>query len=311
MVGSATVKRRMVRCFMLYLQRCPEPERSYTVGCVRRRRFRAGVTGLAIARAVFPNLGWRWLEYRTADRTDSGSGIVTDRRLCQWIRPKGRSMTPLRIEGLDAGVELTWGSAPHPWLSRLWGPNAPRRSFAGALCAPPVMRHQNRNFVRSRITVQLRRRWPVAYLGRGSIHESSNHADHVESSAAPGVLMWRPRLLWSRTPNAAAGAPILVTLIEYSDSGVQGEGKEVAEAGENPPDEWRRQLSPLSFEVTRKEGTERPFAGPPGICTTRSVSLHLLRYGPVQFGDQIRFAHGMAQLLAADREVENSSSVTT
>ena len=45
------------------------------------------------------------------------------------------------------------GLRPTPRLGRLRGPDAPRRSLAGALCAPPLYGNENRILVRSRITV--------------------------------------------------------------------------------------------------------------------------------------------------------------
>ena len=52
--------------------------------------------------------------------------------------------------------QLNVGLRPTPRLGRLRGPDAPRRSLAGALCAPPLCGNENRILVRSRITVQAR-----------------------------------------------------------------------------------------------------------------------------------------------------------
>ena len=46
------------------------------------------------------------------------------------------------------------GLRPTPRLGRLRGPDAPRRSLAGARCAPPFCGNEHRSLVRSRITVQ-------------------------------------------------------------------------------------------------------------------------------------------------------------
>jgi peptide-methionine (R)-S-oxide reductase len=73
-----------------------------------------------------------------------------------------------------------------------------------------------------------------------------------------GVLM--SRALWSGTANAAAGTPKLVTIVEYSGAGVRGEVKEVPKVTKTP-EEWRGLLTPIAFQVARKEGTERPFSG--------------------------------------------------
>jgi peptide-methionine (R)-S-oxide reductase len=71
------------------------------------------------------------------------------------------------------------------------------------------------------------------------------------------ALLARPRAAWSA---AAAGDPKLVSLVEYSDAGVRGAVKELPKV-EKTDGEWRRQLTPIQFEVARHQGTERPFTG--------------------------------------------------
>jgi peptide-methionine (R)-S-oxide reductase len=59
---------------------------------------------------------------------------------------------------------------------------------------------------------------------------------------------------------AAPGAPKSVAIVDYSDAGVRVGVSEVAKVVKTDA-EWRRQLTPVSYEVTRREGTERPFSG--------------------------------------------------
>jgi hypothetical protein len=76
----------------------------------------------------------------------------------------------------------------------------------------------------------------------------------VSVSGGAGVLL--SRALWPGTANAAEGTPKLVTIVEYSEAGVRGEVKEVPKVTKTP-EEWRGLLTPIAFQVARKEGTER------------------------------------------------------
>lgn len=51
-----------------------------------------------------------------------------------------------------------------------------------------------------------------------------------------------------------------MTIVEYSSSGKR-KGEVVSEKVVKTEEEWRRQLSPLAYEVTRKKGTEMAFTG--------------------------------------------------
>jgi peptide-methionine (R)-S-oxide reductase len=61
-----------------------------------------------------------------------------------------------------------------------------------------------------------------------------------------------------RAEAAAAGLPKSVTIVEFSDSG-ERKSKKSAERITKSEGEWKKQLTPASFEVTRHAGTERPY----------------------------------------------------
>lgn len=57
---------------------------------------------------------------------------------------------------------------------------------------------------------------------------------------------------------ASAGLPKSVTIVDFSDSGERKLKKSVERITKSE-DEWKKQLSSASFEVTRHAGTERPY----------------------------------------------------
>lgn len=78
-----------------------------------------------------------------------------------------------------------------------------------------------------------------------------------------GLVAWRR---WPSASVVEAGSsavssePKAVTIVDFSDAGLRQAAKEVPKLVKTEA-EWRRQLSPISFEVTRHAATEWPFTG--------------------------------------------------
>jgi peptide-methionine (R)-S-oxide reductase len=83
----------------------------------------------------------------------------------------------------------------------------------------------------------------------------------MSASALAGGALWR---YGGREPvkaeGASAGQPKVVRIVEFSDTGVR-QGVAVVPKIFKSEVEWRKQLTPAAFEVTRRAGTERPFSG--------------------------------------------------
>ncbi len=95
-----------------------------------------------------------------------------------------------------------------------------------------------------------------------------------------------------------------VLIVEFGADGKNLGAKKVPKVVKTDA-EWRTQLSPESYIVTRQEGTERAFTGQ--YDEFKDVGIYRcirLRYRAVQLRQQVRFGHRMAELLAADRERE-------
>jgi peptide-methionine (R)-S-oxide reductase len=83
----------------------------------------------------------------------------------------------------------------------------------------------------------------------------------ASAAAIAGLAFWRYRS--SKTLVAAAapsGQPKMVKIVEFTDSGVRQGVVEVPKVVKSE-DDWRKQLNPLAFDVTRRAGTERAFSG--------------------------------------------------
>jgi peptide-methionine (R)-S-oxide reductase len=81
-------------------------------------------------------------------------------------------------------------------------------------------------------------------------------------AAAGGAAWWALRRAahLDLLPVSAANAPGSVTIVEFAANGTKTGKGPVARIVKTDA-EWKRQLSPVSYEVTRRAGTERAYTG--------------------------------------------------
>jgi peptide-methionine (R)-S-oxide reductase len=82
----------------------------------------------------------------------------------------------------------------------------------------------------------------------------------VSTLGVAGFFVARYEQLLSVGAGKASGAPKIVTIVDYSDAGVRQGVKELPKIVKSES-EWRAQLTPIAFDVTRRAGTERAFTG--------------------------------------------------
>jgi peptide-methionine (R)-S-oxide reductase len=104
---------------------------------------------------------------------------------------------------------------------------------------------------------------PISTSEPGNVQRLGRRAFIVTAAGAvSGVVFWglRKLTLVDPQPVSAAGAPADVTIVEFAADGKKT-GKVTVPHIAKSDAEWKRQLSSISYDVTRRAGTETPFTG--------------------------------------------------
>jgi peptide-methionine (R)-S-oxide reductase len=84
----------------------------------------------------------------------------------------------------------------------------------------------------------------------------------MSAAGGAGLITWRHVPLHPVTADtaASASAPAVVSIAEYTDAGAKVDVKQMPKVVKTDA-EWKKQLSPISFQVARRADTEIPFTG--------------------------------------------------
>jgi len=122
-------------------------------------------------------------------------------------------------------------------------------------------------------------------------------------AAAAGLACWYIQKSGQvRAEGLPASPAKMVTIVEFSDSG-ERKGKVSVEFITKTEEEWKKQLSPASFEVTRQAGTERAYTNENPNNHAKGV-FRCICCDTALFEHQIRIRYRLAEFLGAHRERE-------
>ncbi len=110
-----------------------------------------------------------------------------------------------------------------------------------------------------------------------------------------------------RQPTNPPRAKTIVSLVDFNDSGDR-RGIIMSEKVAKTPEEWKKQLTPAQYGVTRKKNTEFAFSGEYNDFDKDGV-YHCVCCGNALFSSETKFhsGSGLAKLLGADRGGEYRS----
>jgi peptide-methionine (R)-S-oxide reductase len=133
------------------------------------------------------------------------------------------------------------------------------------------------------------------------------------AGAASGAAFWALRrgTLLQPQPVSAADEPANVTIVEFAANGKKTGKATVAHISKSD-DEWRRQLLPVSYQVTRQAGTERAYSGDTWNLHERGL-FRCICCDTALFSSETKFDSGTGwpsfwQPIARDNVVETSDS---